>query len=217
MSKRAVFSVTVAGTNITTAVRPVLIGLRVSDKVGTHTDSADLEIDDTEARIILPQKGADVVIALGWESGGMRVVFRGTVDEVKSSGSRDAGRRLMIVAKGMDTTGPAKEGQQRHWDNQTVETILRDAASFAGIATVEVDPGRISRCAMRASSPWASAWPARWAAISASSAIGPSCRSATVIIRRLCWPAGATRCRAGTSPRNWAGRSSARSAPAGMT
>jgi phage protein D len=140
MSKRAVFSVTVAGTNITTALRPVLIGLRVCDKVGTHTDSADLEIDDTEARIILPQKGADVVIALGWESGGLRVVFRGTVDEVKSSGSRDAGRRLMIVAKGMDTTGPAKEGQQRHWDNQTVETILRDAASFAGIATVEVDP-----------------------------------------------------------------------------
>jgi hypothetical protein len=140
MSKRAVFNVTVAGSNITTALLPVLIGLRVSDKVGTHTDSADLEIDDTDARIILPQKGADVVIALGWESAGLRVVFRGTVDEVKSSGNRGAGRRLMIVAKGMDTTGPAKEGQQRHWDNQTIETILRDAARHAGIATVEVDP-----------------------------------------------------------------------------
>jgi phage protein D len=140
MSKRAQFNVTVAGSNITTALLPVLIGLRVSDKVGTHTDSADLEIDDTEARIILPQKGGDVVIALGWESTGLRVVFRGTVDEVKSSGSRGAGRRLMIVAKGMDTTGPAKEGQQRHWDNQTIETILRDAARHAGITTVEVDP-----------------------------------------------------------------------------
>jgi len=140
MSKRALFNVTVAGSNITTALMPVLIGLRVSDKVGTHTDSADLEIDDTEARIILPQKGADVVIALGWESAGLRVVFRGTVDEVKSSGNRNAGRRLMIVAKGMDTTGPAKEGQQRHWDNQTIETILREAAGHAGIATVEVDP-----------------------------------------------------------------------------
>ena len=140
MSKRAVFNVTVAGSNITTALLPVLIGLRVADKVGTHTDSADLEIDDTDARIILPQKGADVAIALGWEHEGMRVVFRGIVDEVKSSGSRGAGRRLMIVAKGMDTTGPAKEGQQRHWDNQTIETILRDAASHAGIATVEVDP-----------------------------------------------------------------------------
>jgi len=68
------------------------------------------------------------------------VVFRGTVDEVKSFGNRNAGRRLMIVAKGMDTTGPAKEGQQRHWDNATIETILRDAARHAGITTVEVDP-----------------------------------------------------------------------------
>jgi hypothetical protein len=72
MSKRALFNVTVAGSNITTVLMPVLIGLRVSDKVGTHTDSADLEIDDTEARIILPQKGADVVIALGWESASLR-------------------------------------------------------------------------------------------------------------------------------------------------
>lgn len=140
MGKRAVFNVTVAGTNITTTLLPVLIGLRVSDKVGTHTDSADIEIDDTEARIILPDKGAEVSIALGWETEGIREVFRGTVDEVKSSGSRSSGRRIMIAAKGMDTTGPAKEGQQRHWDNQTIETILRDAASFAGIPTVEVDP-----------------------------------------------------------------------------
>jgi phage protein D len=140
MGKRAVFNVTVAGTNITTVLLPVLIGLRVSDKVGTHTDSADIEIDDTDARIILPHIGAEVVIALGWENEGLRVVFQGTVDEVKSSGSRGSGRRLMIVAKGMDTTGPAKEGQQRHWDNQTIETILRDAAAFAGIPIVEVDP-----------------------------------------------------------------------------
>ena len=140
MSKRAAFNVTVAGTNITTAILPVLLSLNVSDKVGTHTDSAELEIDDTDARIILPQKGADVVIALGWEGEGMRVVFRGTVDEVKSTDNRGGGRRLMIVAKGMDTTGPAKEGQQRHWDNQSIEQILRDAARHAGIASIEVDP-----------------------------------------------------------------------------
>lgn len=140
MYKRAVFDVTVAGSNITTALLPVLISLTVSDKVGTHTDSVNLEIDDTDARIILPQKGADVVVALGWESTGLRVVFRGTVDEIKSAGSRGGGRTINIVAKGMDTIGPAKEGQQRHWDNQTISAILRDAASHAEIGTVEVDP-----------------------------------------------------------------------------
>jgi uncharacterized protein len=140
MSKRAVFNVTVAGTNITTALMPVLLGMSVSDKVGTHTDSANLEIDDTDGRIILPQKGAPVSIALGWADQGMRVVFEGTVDEVKSSGNRSSGRRLMISAKGMDTTRRPKEGQQRHWDDQSVETILQDAASHAGITTIDVDP-----------------------------------------------------------------------------
>ena len=66
MSKRAIFSVTVAGSNISTALLPVLIGLSVSDKVGTHSDTATLEIDDTEGRIILPQVGAPVLVALGW-------------------------------------------------------------------------------------------------------------------------------------------------------
>lgn len=140
MSKRALFNVTVAGTNITTALSPVLLGLQVSDKVGTHTDSAELEIDDTNGQIILPRTGAPVVIALGWDNEGMRVVFEGTVDEVKSSGNRSSGRRLRISAKGMDTTGKAKEGQQRHWDEATVETILKDAAKHAGITQIEIDP-----------------------------------------------------------------------------
>ena len=72
MSKRAAFNVTVAGTNITTAILPVLLSLNVSDKVGTHTDSTELEIDDTDARIILPQKGGVIVKSgvLGSSCGG---------------------------------------------------------------------------------------------------------------------------------------------------
>ena len=104
---------------------PVLISLTVSDKVGTHSDTASLEIDDTDGRIVLPQIGAPVIVALGWEGEGVRVVFTGTVDEVRSSGSRGSGRTLSISAKGMDTTKKPKEGQQRHFDDSTVEDILK--------------------------------------------------------------------------------------------
>jgi uncharacterized protein len=140
MSKRAVFMVTVAGTNITTTLKPVLISLTVSDKVGTHSDTASLEIDDTDGRIILPRIGAPVIVALGWEGEGVRVVFTGTVDEVRSSGSRGDGRTLSITAKGMDTTGKPKEGQQRHFDDRTVEDILKEAGNTAGVTEIEVDP-----------------------------------------------------------------------------
>lgn len=144
MSKRAVFMVTVAGTNITTTLSPVLISLSVSDKVGTHSDTASLEIDDTEGRIVLPQIGAPVIVALGWEGEGVRVVFTGTVDEVKSSGSRGSGRTLSITAKGMDTTKKPKEGQQRHFDDKTAEDILKEAGKTAGVTEIEIDPSLAS-------------------------------------------------------------------------
>ncbi len=137
---RAVFMVTVAGTNITTTLSPVLLSLSVSDKVGTHSDTATLDIDDTEGRIVLPQIGAPVIIALGWEGQGVRVVFTGTVDEVKSSGSRGSGRTLTISAKGMDTTKKPKETQQRHFDNKTVKDIVTEAGKAAGVTEIEIDP-----------------------------------------------------------------------------
>ena len=146
MSKRAVFMVMVAGTNITTTLLPVLISLSVSDKVGTHSDTASLDIDDTDGRIVLPQIGAPVIVALGWEGEGVRVVFTGTVDEVRSSGSRGGGRTLSITAKGMDTTKKPKEGQQRHFDESTVEDILNTLLSFSprrADIRVEVDPDRL--------------------------------------------------------------------------
>ena len=140
MSKRAQFMVMVAGTNITSTLAPVLISLTVSDKVGTHSDTANLEVDDTGGRIVLPQIGAPVIVALGWEGEGLRTVFTGTVDEVRSSGSR-SGRTLNITAKGMDTTGKPKEPQQRHFDGKTVEDILKAAGKTAGVTDVDVDPG----------------------------------------------------------------------------
>ena len=83
MSKRAQFMVMVAGTNITSTLAPVLISLTVSDMVGTHSDTATLEVDDTGGRIVLPQIGAPVIVALGWEGEGLRTVFTGTVDEMR--------------------------------------------------------------------------------------------------------------------------------------
>lgn len=144
MSKRAIFSVTVAGSNISTALLPVMTSLTVSDKVGTHSDTVTLDIDDTEGRIILPQVGAQVMVALGWSDEGLRPVFEGTVDEVRSSGSRGSGRTLAISAKGVDTTRMPKQGQQRHFDNSAVSDIFSKAGKMVGIEAFEIDPALAS-------------------------------------------------------------------------
>ena len=140
MAKRAVFSVIVEGTNISSALAPVLHSLSVSDSAGTHGATASLEIDDTDARIVLPKAGASVSVLLGWQGGGIREVFAGTMDEIWSEGTRDGGRRLLLSAKGFDATGKAKEGQQRHWDDATVEDILTEAGEAGGIDEFEIDP-----------------------------------------------------------------------------
>lgn len=143
MTKRASFMVVVAGTDISSQLSSRLISLTVTDNVGTHSDTATIELDDTDGRLNLPAEGVPVVISLGWEDGGVRPVFFGTVDEVRSSGSR-SGRTISVSAKGVDTKSKAKEPQQRHFDDKSVSDILNAAGKHAGI-TVNVDPALASK------------------------------------------------------------------------
>lgn len=135
---QALFSVTVAGQDITATLNPILLSLSVSDKAGTSSDSASLEIDDTDGQIVMPRKGDALSIMLGWEGKGVGLVFQGTVDEVRAKGGR-SGRTISVGAKGMDTGGKAKQGQRRHFDNATIQSALSQAGQFAGIS-VKVDP-----------------------------------------------------------------------------
>lgn len=135
---KAACSVIVGGQDVTANFLPVLISLSVSDKAGAASDTASLELDDKDAQLILPQPGAAVTIKLGWEGQGVGTVFEGTVDEVRWKYDR-GGMILSISAKGMDTRGKAKQGQRKHFDDQTIESAMQGAGEFAGIS-VKVDP-----------------------------------------------------------------------------
>lgn len=135
---KAVCSVIVGGVDVSANFLPVLIDLSVSDKAGASSDSASLTLDDRGGQIVMPAPGAAVTIKLGWEGGGVGTVFQGVVDEVRAQGGR-GGRTLSITAKGMDTRDKAKQGQRRHFDDQTIEAAMQEAGEFAGIS-VTVDP-----------------------------------------------------------------------------
>ncbi len=128
----------VDGRVITPTLEPILISLWVSDAAGTRSDTADLELDDTDGRIALPEVGAEVAISLGWDGAGMAQVFRGKVDEVRGSGSR-SGRTLRVSAKGLDTKSKVKEPQEKHIDKAKVKDALAKAGEAAGISDVKVD------------------------------------------------------------------------------
>lgn len=139
MARKAIPEIWIDGVNVTDRISPLLISLSVADKAGASSDSASIELDDTDGRAIMP--GADkapITIKLGWEGEGVAEVFRGTVDDVRARGGR-GGRTLSIGAKGMDTRGKAKQGQRRHFDDETIEKALQETGREAGI-TVSVDP-----------------------------------------------------------------------------
>ena len=137
---RAVYRITVDGREVTDNLTSILLSLDVSLSATGETDSARFDLDDTNGMIAIPDVGKAVSIALGWVGRGARTVFEGTVDEVRSSGSR-SGRTISISAKGFDAIGGSKGSKNRHWDDSTVATILGDAASTAGLDGADVDPG----------------------------------------------------------------------------
>ncbi len=129
----AAYVIVVGGADITSLVSPYLIDLTVTDKAGTVSDRATLRLDDRNGRLAMPPKRAPVVIMI---AGAM--VFTGTVDDVRSSGSRGAGRVLIVEAKGMDTGGALKAPKERHWDDATAGEVMSEAASDAGLAGMRV-------------------------------------------------------------------------------
>lgn len=137
---RSSYTIVVGGTDVSDRFRPLLLDLTVTDNAGTHSDSASIKVDNTDGRVSLPRIGDPVSITIGSSVYGSRLVFEGTVDEVSKQGSRSSGRTLTISAKSVDTTKKAKEPQQRHIDDTTVEDALNEAGSYCGI-TVECRDG----------------------------------------------------------------------------
>lgn len=146
MAKKAVCQIIVAGKDVTSRFDARLISLRIADKEGTHSDTAEIEVDNRDSAISIPRTGDPMQISLGWDGDGMSVCFSGKVDEVRSRGSR-SGRTVTISAKGIDTEGKAKEGQQLNIDDASVKTALEKAGKAAGITSIKIDPSleRITR------------------------------------------------------------------------
>lgn len=140
MAKTATYRVTVDGADITSKLDPLLISLTINDQAGTHSDTADLELDDSDGVLLMPKAGAEIEIELGWQGEGLSAVFKGKVDEVRSKGARGGGRTLSITAKGIDTLGKTKQPQTKHLDNKSLKDALIEVGKAAGVTDVRVDP-----------------------------------------------------------------------------
>lgn len=138
MRHQAIFAVLVAGSDITLRMRDIVQSITVSDKAGTTADTATIVLDDSAGNLIFPPYNAPIVILLGFRGAGISIAFTGTVDEVRQSGGR-GGKNITITAKGIDTSSKAKEPQQRHFDDMTIEDMLKAAGEYAGVTDMRID------------------------------------------------------------------------------
>lgn len=134
MAWKVQWKVEVNGQDLTSAMRPFLIDITVTDKDGSASDTCVLTFDDTGAQLALPAEGASVKVYLNGV-----LVFEGVVDTVRSTGSRGGGRLLKVSAKGFDSRGKVKEPMQIHQDDGTVGDFLKKLGGKVGL-DVKLDP-----------------------------------------------------------------------------
>lgn len=129
------WAVSVDGRDLTSRMNPYLQSIEVTDKDGTASDTCSLALDDSKGQVKLPRAGGAISVSLD----GVQV-FRGTIDEINSTGGRSPGMLLTISAKGFDSRGPVKAPLDFHLDDATLQQFLDAAARRAGIDRVIVDP-----------------------------------------------------------------------------
>jgi len=137
------FMLTVNAKDITTNIRPRLMSLALSDNRGFEADQLDIELDDADGLLALPERGAVVTLHLGWK--GASLIGKGsfTVDEVEHHGAPDT---LTIRARSADFRGTLNSRREVSYHDTTLGEILKQVAErnklvalpAAGLADIKI-------------------------------------------------------------------------------
>lgn len=120
LSRVPAFSITMGG-KVLTQLDPRIISLELTDNRGFEADELAISIDDTDGKLELPPRGAELSLSLGWS--GEPLIYKGiyTVDEVAYSGPPD---RLDITARSADFRDEFNVKREVSWHDVTVERIV---------------------------------------------------------------------------------------------
>ncbi|WP_413708060.1 phage late control D family protein [Ralstonia sp. Ralssp110] len=125
LSPRPAYRIKVGNKDITGRFQGRLISLTLTDNSGFEADQLDIELDDSDGKLDLPEKGVRLSLSLGWEGAGL--VDKGTykVDELEHSGPPD---RLIIRARSADMDGGLTTRREGSYAGKTVAQIVQSIA-----------------------------------------------------------------------------------------
>lgn len=130
------FRVLANGANVTADLSDRLVSLIVTDEAGEHSDKVEVELDDRDGVIALPDAGAELKVALGY---GAELFEMGvfTVDDVSGEFFPAT---LRISGKAANMLGSIRAQQNRHWKDVTLREIVEKIAAEHGLDPRVSDP-----------------------------------------------------------------------------
>lgn len=137
------FSLSLQEKDITQNIRKRLISLSLTDNRGFEADQLDIELDDSDGMMVMPQRNAVLALSLGWKGAALTPKGLFTVDEVEHHGSPDT---LTIRARGADFRGSLNTRRDESYHDTTLSHIVQKVAArnalkatlAAGLSTIKV-------------------------------------------------------------------------------
>lgn len=120
------FSLTLQGNDITHNIRARLLSLTLTDNRGFEADQLDIELDDSDGLMVMPQRNAVLSLALGWQGTQLTHKGRFTVDEVEHRGAPDT---LTIRARSADFRGSLNTRREASYHDTTLGDIVQQIAA----------------------------------------------------------------------------------------
>lgn len=98
------------------------MSLTLTDNRGFEADQLDIELDDSDGKLVLPRRGAKIAVALGWQ--GAALIDKGifTVDEIEHSGAPD---KLTIRARSADFRETLNVRRDQSYHKTTIGGIIK--------------------------------------------------------------------------------------------
>ena len=137
------FSLSLQEKDITQNIRKRLITLSLTDNRGFEADQLDIELDDSDGLMAMPQRNAVLALSLGWKGAALTPKGLFTVDEVEHRGAPDT---LTIRARSADFRGSLNTRRDESYHDTTLSHIVQKVAArnklkatiAAGLGTIKV-------------------------------------------------------------------------------
>ena len=120
------FSLSLQEKDITQNIRKRLISLSLTDNRGFEADQLDIELDDSDGLMVMPQRNAVLALSLGWKGAALTPKGLFTVDEVEHHGSPDT---LTIRARSADFRGSLNTRRDESYHDTTLSHIVQKVAA----------------------------------------------------------------------------------------